>query len=790
MSGSPRDKDLHYLVTRIINPYLNTIIAMLYDNEVLHYREYTVDVREYSVPTLVVKALEEWRNELWYKYAKTDLSEAYMDFINDYSSIINYAYSRLYHANIELAEKIKPDLILLGQKIEEYLTGKVEVFSNFTFDVEKKKSETLSQEHTTKIPGTKSEETKPHKKEEKSPDFGICPRCASYEGDKRKKKLYQCPYCGGWFCEKHVKPSLLLTFEKYRELWNKHKDLREFLDEEWHREDGHPCYSYTQKFWEDYEDRKLAYVSKDSIARRTLTHNTERSHSPTHTGTSKKQRPEENFAIIKIRKSKIARPGRFYIDENGWFSIVVDGTSLRAYVPPSRVKIYKKDGRRILEIDRITDNDIKNFDLKELGKVHIPSPPEPSKQISKSHKKKSKGKYVAIGIAILLLILAGYLYSRGGFDDLRTVIFGKSHNDFLQETNTNTYTSSYTNTQALSQTPSQITKTSTNALTVSECSSGYWRYIFEDALKCALSEEELSKISHFANQLKGRTLQESAWNVLRWLDENIEYNYSKALLPEPIIWTTNGKITRVTAEPGVEIQTPYETVQKGAGVCRDYAILTTALLLEMGYSPVYVFDIEFENSQIGHVATAVKINGEYFLLDQHPPAMDLGTYYRDWSIYRKETLGETLLISNATVYEVRKSGKNVAVREIGILTAEDFKNEDHKFSFADLTRISESLKEIFQKNHPNLVPDNGIKSLDTRTYLPPGYSKGRTWMMEFPHFVDYYNPVFHNEVVEYMYSSFIIYEEIKNDLSRFNRFWVKVTQEGDSIKVILNLAKK
>ena len=86
-----------------------------------------------------------------------------------------------------------------------------------------------------------------------------------------------------------------------------------------------------------------------------------------------------------------------------------------------------------------------------------------------------------------------------------------------------------------------------------------------------------------------------------------------------------------------------------------------------------MFDIEFENSEIGHVTTVIKINSEYFLLDQHPPAMDLGTYYRDWSIYRKETHGETLLISNATVYEVWKSGKNVTIKEIDVLTAEDFK---------------------------------------------------------------------------------------------------------------------
>ncbi|WP_367884094.1 transglutaminase-like domain-containing protein [Thermococcus sp. JCM 11816] len=127
-------------------------------------------------------------------------------------------------------------------------------------------------------------------------------------------------------------------------------------------------------------------------------------------------------------------------------------------------------------------------------------------------------------------------------------------------------------------------------------------------------------MSNLASQLKGESLQESAWNTLEWLHENIEYNYSKTSLPAPIIWTSNGRISRVDAAPGVEIQTPYETIQRGAGVCRDYAILTAALLFEMNYSPVYVFSIEFENSPIGHAAVAIKINGgEYFILDQHPP---------------------------------------------------------------------------------------------------------------------------------------------------------------------------
>nr|WP_240922801.1 transglutaminase-like domain-containing protein [Thermococcus sp. Bubb.Bath] len=350
-------------------------------------------------------------------------------------------------------------------------------------------------------------------------------------------------------------------------------------------------------------------------------------------------------------------------------------------------------------------------------------------------------------------------------------------------------------TNVLSQTlpTSTSTYTSTQASSItseSHCSDGYWRYIFEDALKCALTEEKLSKVTNLASQQKGKSLQESAWNILEWLHKNIEYNYSKASLPDPIIWTSNGKITRIDATPGVEIQTPYETIQRGAGVCKDYAILTAALLLEMNYSPIYVFSIEFENSRIGHTAVAIKLNGEYFILDQNPPVMDLGTYYTDWSVYRQETLGERLFISNATIYEISKDKNGATVKKVGILSAEDFKRNDHAFSSEDLSRISTDLKKTIEEGYPNLISDSNIADLDERSYLPSGYSGGTTWKMTFPHYADFYNPLFHKQFVEYLFAALTDDKNIKRDLKGFNRFWIKLEQEGDSLKVTLNLAKK
>lgn len=570
----------------------------------------------------------------------------------------------------------------------------------------------------------------------------------------------------------------MLTFDRYQELWRKHPELRAFLEEEWHREDGHPCYPYTKKFWEGYENKRESLYG----ARRTSTRTEKRFipqrepvRVPSSSGTWKpKERTRYEDVIINV-KNRFKDRGSIYVTPR---EIRIETSRIKKVLPRSpSIRFEIRDGKRWVIIPESVYSMAYTPERKHEGRKH--------------------GKYALIGIALLILLLAGYLYSRGSFDNLGVPFLGNSSGS---SQGASTHTPEYSGTQTIDKTntapiysTSTPTHTSEQAPLItpeSPCSNSYWRYIFQDALKCALTEEELSKISNLASQLKGESLQESAWNTLEWLHENIEYNYSKASLPAPVIWTSNGRISRVDAAPGVEIQTPYETIRRGAGVCRDYAILTAALLLEMNYSPVYVFSIEFENSPIGHAAVAIKINGEYFILDQHPPVMDLGTYYTDLAVYRQETLGERLFISNATVYEISRDKNGAIVREIGILSAEDFKQKDHVFSPTDLIRISTDLRKILEDRYPHLISDKNIANLEEKSYLPPGYSDGRIWRLNFPHYADYYNPVFHEQFVEYMLMALTNDENVKSDLKKFNRFWIKVEHEGDSLKVTLNLAKK
>ncbi|ACS89959.1 MAG TPA: hypothetical protein HA302_01275 [Thermococcaceae archaeon] len=314
-----------------------------------------------------------------------------------------------------------------------------------------------------------------------------------------------------------------------------------------------------------------------------------------------------------------------------------------------------------------------------------------------------------------------------------------------------------------------------------------WRYIFKEALKYGLSSNELTKISYLAIELKGQTIQESVWNILEWLQNNIEYDSYKASLPAPTIQISeNGTIIGITGGEGTEIQTPYETIKKGKGICTDYTILTLALMLEMDYSLVYAFEISFENSNTKHVTAAIKIDDEYFLLDQNLPPMDLGTYYNKWALYREEKL----LISNATVYEIQKSGESLTIKIIGIMPAEDFKNRNYDFTSANLAVMANDLMELFLENYPNLSKDFYISDIDKKVHLPYGYANRSTWKLELPNFIDYYTLTFHREFVKYFYRRFTENPKVVKDLSEFNRLWIRVERDQNTLRIVLNLAER
>jgi hypothetical protein len=70
-----------------------------------------------------------------------------------------------------------------------------------------------------------------------------------------------------------------------------------------------------------------------------------------------------------------------------------------------------------------------------------------------------------------------------------------------------------------------------------------WReWLDEEAFKSGLCGAMLAPVKHLSLPLRGNTTSDTAWNVLKWVDEHIEYNDTKALIPE------------------TELQCPVETV--------------------------------------------------------------------------------------------------------------------------------------------------------------------------------------------------------------------------------------
>ena len=336
-----------------------------------------------------------------------------------------------------------------------------------------------------------------------------------------------------------------------------------------------------------------------------------------------------------------------------------------------------------------------------------------------------------------------------------------------------------------SVTPSTQTTSATAVLphfnTTPSCSDPLWRYILERAIPCALSKEELAKIKPLAEQLKGGTIQQSAWNILEWEKEHIQYDWEKASLPAPEIKMYSNGSFKVVRGKDNTIQTPYETIMKGKGICTDYAILTAGLLLDMNYSPVYIFSVNFTGSDVGHAVAVIEIEGWYFALDQHPPAMDLEAYYRYWK-------GKGKTISNATICEIKLVNGSAEVENLGIVSGIEFLKQDHKFTDADAQAISGSLSSIILKNFPNLRLDEELQQLSQGT-LPEGYSEGKAWTFRFEKFVEYYNPLFHEQLINYLYDSIVSDPEVRADLEQYSAFWIEIREEGENLKIILDIAK-
>lgn len=254
-----------------------------------------------------------------------------------------------------------------------------------------------------------------------------------------------------------------------------------------------------------------------------------------------------------------------------------------------------------------------------------------------------------------------------------------------------------------------------------------WRGWFnEDTLKSVLSDVYLKEVMGLAKQVDGESYIDKIWNVLGWVDENVEYNYSKAENIQDAV-----------------IQTPFETAASGSGICTDYSILIAALLLNLDVNPVYILDISYMNESVGHATAAVKIDGELFVLDQHLPPIHIGAYYHT-------SLTNGHIISNITIYEILKTDV-VEVRVVDSYDGKQIKEMYRGVEDGDLKAIRNAISEKFRAAKGWFNEDTRLKNiaeseLECRIsgktcpehYLPYGFSKGVVLTVYEPAY--YYHP--------------------------------------------------
>ena len=309
------------------------------------------------------------------------------------------------------------------------------------------------------------------------------------------------------------------------------------------------------------------------------------------------------------------------------------------------------------------------------------------------------------------------------------------------------------------------------------CSGFLWRYLLEDALPCMLSRLELETISPLAETLKRGSLKQSVWNILEWEGEWVGYDWEKAALPPARIVTYPDGRQEVVEGQNNTIQTPYETIMRGKGVCTDYTLLTDALLLAMNYSPVYAMEINLENGP-GHAAALVEVNGWYFVLDQHLPPTDLGAYYRYW---RREGNG----IVNATLYEITPGRDLADVRSLGVLQGSEFLNQDYTMKEDDAQSLAAAMMEVFEKEF-ELKADDSLVAL-SQNRLPHGYKAGWTFKVTFYGLADYYHPFFLKQYTGWLESRALSGMKLPSYVKKSDSIWAEVEIEGNDLVVTIYL---
>ncbi len=220
-------------------------------------------------------------------------------------------------------------------------------------------------------------------------------------------------------------------------------------------------------------------------------------------------------------------------------------------------------------------------------------------------------------------------------------------------------------------------------------------------------------------------VEEAVWRALEWVDENIEYDYSKSLFS--IFY---------------DIYDPVTFAREGYGICSDYAVFLSATLLSVGIEPVYILSLN--TTMGGHAVAAVEIDNALYILDQHLPVIE-------WDDYRQYVFNivETVYVYKIT-YNVDK-GPTIEFYELRKEYIDTYPEDE-----IDPDLVKDVCKEL-----------STLLNTQCSILCRHQYSWKTKWTWEV---LKYYSPTFHKQWINY------IVENIREDLPEHTTcIWIEKT---------------
>ncbi len=326
-----------------------------------------------------------------------------------------------------------------------------------------------------------------------------------------------------------------------------------------------------------------------------------------------------------------------------------------------------------------------------------------------------------------------------------------------------------------------------------------WRYegISTDALRSAFSLRLRETLKNLSPIWGGyNTTLDKAWAILKWIEENVGYNHTKADYVERMVdvWDSLSENEKWFYLNLTRLQAANDTAfALKSGICGDYAILTASLLLEANVNPVYVLSIDYWNQTVGHVTVAVEVNDTYFVLDQRLPIIPLGNYYW-YSIHTG--MGE---IVNVTFYRVSLAENGEVTVRNWTWKEERLGRMAYRMTEEDVELVEKLTEGLLLERYPGYHRDSRLeKSAEedfesiiktgesANTYLPPGFTKGWTLWWKSGSFALYYHPLLARKLVEYYWPGpgFEDGSNWEDVLKECNAYYLKIGLTGNETSVV------